>query len=155
MPRKPNASTSWLILRDRHTGHLSVRNPEEGIDGRRLRADVNAINDRYQKVGIMQQRDDADFFVLSAELGLTADAIAYLKLEHDMGMALLSGSKVAAEDLDMRIHAIRKETGRACFGQCDSLNHTATCALCYAEQRETWKICAQTSCCLRGACARS
>lgn len=147
MPRVPNSSTQCKILRDVKTGTLYVRDHDTVGDGRRLRSDVAAVASRYQDVGTMRQRADADFFVLTAELGLSPDAIAYLKQEHDLGDLTGGGSKISVseEELEKRCRAIREETGRTCFGRCDSLGSSQACALCYLAQRATWSICAQVS----------
>jgi len=83
-------------------------------------------------------------------LGLKPDGVAYLMCEHkarDIDVTqFLSEEGEGRKQLHALAESIREETGRTCFGKCNSLYEAEACATCFSAKEETWWLCAQIKC---------
>lgn len=139
MGRKPDCPASgWKIAKDTKTEELLLFHPSAQPEYSR----TPAQRKRYQEIATVASRRDAEQFLAYKELGLTADAVAFLKLEHDVRQATERGTCIRPEELQEKVIEVQKETGRTCFGSCHSLDLAPACFTCYERRQETWSMCA-------------
>lgn len=101
---------------------------------------------RYLEIATVASKKDAEQFLGIKELGLTVDAVAYLKLEHDVKQAITRKTCIRPDELKEKVIQVHKETGRTCFGSCHSLEQAPACFTCYNSRQETWSMCACVKC---------
>lgn len=128
---------SWRIFRDKETGQIYCVEPtKEPSYGRKK---------KYELLGSLNEKKDAEQFCEYKKLGLSADAIAYLEMEHRLHDEFHgTENNIDAEQLYKMSEAVQEETGRPCFGKCRSMEHEAqACFLCYQNMQQTiWTQCA-------------
>lgn len=142
MSRQTKDSDAWHIVIDKETNEIITYHPasqpelSKGKSNRR----------RYDEIGVMNRREDAEHFRQYKEMGIKPDAVAYLGFEHVITSAVENGTQVHYEKLMEMAASVRKETGRVCFGNCRSLECAPACATCFASLNQTWRLCACVRC---------
>lgn len=133
---------SWHLVVDTTTKKILTYNPATQPDVKRHVGEAQ----RYEELGILRKREDAEQFRQYKEIGLLPDAVAYLSCEHATKSALQAGATVQFESLAQMVSSVKKETGRKCFGSCMSLEGAPACAICFSSLNKTWSLCACVKC---------
>lgn len=142
--RKNSDPESWKIARNLKTGELLVFHPsaEPDILGLAMRK----TNPEYEILGEFAEKADADFFVQYKELKIPADAAAYIICEREIRRKFESGNSVELQTLQKMVNSTQEETGRTCFGHCQSMVGSKACNTCFVSRKTTWELCTAVKC---------
>lgn len=148
MGAQRNMEKGWKIARDKITGEVFYYQHPTGMRWSEY-DNSTAARARYQIIAEMDREEDAAMFLKYLKLGIETDAIHFLQIEHYITSAYFNKASIPDEslsELDPQIQKFQMETGRACFGQCGSIDGKRSCKECYNDLPTTWLMCAQITC---------